>query len=108
MSKILLIGEKENQEFTSFEEMFQAVSEKGIVITAVEDGVLKTKDKKELSFAVVETAGTKDKMVKEVSTYRDGLRQSIVPLMKQGIVTKEQAAKLKEQFDFLDKVEAKK
>lgn len=108
MSKVLLIGEKKTEEFENFEGMFQALSEQGVIVVGLEDGVITTKDKKEIPFAIVETVGIKSKMVSEISKYRDGLRQSIMPLMKQGIVTKEQAAKLKEQFDFLDKVEDKK
>jgi len=103
MAKVLLIADKKTEEFDSFEAMFQAVSEKGIVVTEVTDGILKTKDKKELQFSIITTEGTEDKLKKEIEVYRDKLRESILPLMKQGIVTKEQAGKLKEQFEFLDK-----
>jgi len=102
MAQVLLTADKKSQEFENFEKMFQDISEKGIVVTNVEDGVITTKDKKTLTFQIITTEGTKEKLQKEIEVYRDELRKSIVPLMKQGIVSKEQAGKLKEQFEFLD------
>ena len=102
MSKVLLTVDKKSEEFENFETMFQALSEKGIVVIKVEDGKITTKDKKELVFQIVTSEGTKVKLQAEIEVYRDKLRESILPLMKQGIVTKEQAGKLKEQFEFLE------
>ena len=102
MTKIILTEEKTKKEFGSFEEMFQSISEKGIVLEKVEDGKLITKDGKELAIEIV-TTDIKDIFHKEISIYRDELRKTIIPLMKQGIVTKEQAEKLKDQFSCLEK-----
>jgi len=102
MAKIILIADKKAEEFNSFEAMFQAISEKGIVVTDVKDGIITTKDKKEFSFGIMNIDNTEKNLKKEIEVYRDKLRESILPLMKQGIVTKEQAGKLKEQFEFLD------
>lgn len=103
MAKIILTEGKVTKEFENYEVMFQDISERGIVIAKVEDGKLITSDKKELVVEIVTTIGTAETLTAEISTYRDGLRKTIVPLMKQGIVSKEQAAKMGEQFKFLDK-----
>lgn len=103
MEKIILTEGKVTKEFENYELMFQDISERGIIIEKVEDGKLTTTEKKELTIAVLTTAGTADALIKEIVDYRDELRKTIVPLMKQGIVTKEQANKLGEQFKFIEK-----
>ena len=107
MGKVLLTADKKVVEFDNFEAMFQDLSEKGMIVVSVEDGKIITKDKKELSFSIVTTEGTKEKLNSEIEAYREKLRVSIPPLMKQGVFTKEQAGKLKEQFEFLDGGEKK-
>jgi len=102
MTKVILTEGKTKKEFESFEEMFQSISEKGIVLDKVEDGKLTTVDGKEMPIEIF-TTDIKDIFNKEISIYRDELRKTIVPLMKQGIVTKEQAEKLKAQFACIDK-----
>jgi hypothetical protein len=103
MSKIILTEGKEKKEFKSYEEMFQDISSRGFIILNVEDGKIITKDKKEFTIEVVTTIGTAEAFLKEMIKYREEQRKTIVPLMKQGIVTKEQAAKMGEQFKFIDK-----
>jgi radical SAM superfamily enzyme with C-terminal helix-hairpin-helix motif len=103
MFEVLLKLGKNTSRFKNFEEMFQSISEEGLIVEDVKDGIIKTKDKKELEFMIVTKDNTEEKFKKEIEQYRDKLRESILPLIKQGIVTKEQAGKLKEQFDFLSR-----
>ena len=111
MSKLILdVSEDEVKGFKSYEEMFQYISEQGKIVLSVKDGEIETKDGLKMSFGVIEGKGSKVKFIKEIDSYRESLRKTIGPLIKQGIVTKEQIAdKLKDQFEFInEKTEGKK
>lgn len=112
MKKVIVLTEKSGtREFETMKDMFQKLSEEGVIISSVEDGVIHTKEEeKTFAMVITETEGTKEALAEEVNTYRDELRASITLLKKQGLeVSKTEMAKLAKQFEFLNppKEEAK-
>lgn len=102
---IILIGDQ-TQEFSSFEEMFQKLSEAGNVITSVNDGVI-TIGGKEMKFLVTKEASAEE-FKTDVDAYRIKLREHIVALKNQGIsISKPELEKLGKQFEFLTPKETK-
>lgn len=101
MQKIVFYSDSGVQEFLSCQDMFQKLSEQGLIVDSVKDGVL-TIGGKEYPFAVQTAAGTEAMLVSEVTSYRDDLRASISKLKQQGIeVSKPELQKLAKQFEFL-------
>lgn len=102
---IILIGEN-TKEFSSFEEMFQKISEEGGVINSVSDGVI-TINGKESKFLVTKEAIAEEFKI-DVDAYRIKLREHIVALKNQGItISKPELEKLAKQFEFLTPKEVK-
>jgi hypothetical protein len=110
MKKIILIKEEGSTLYNTYEDMFREISEEGIIVAEIKDGVIKTTDGKEINFGIINIAGTADKMKEEVVGYRDSLREAVSSLMKQGIsIPKTELSKLAKQFEFLgEKKEEKK
>jgi len=91
----------------SFEEMFQALSEDGVILEKVEEGIISTKNGETIEFGIVQVGPVED-FISEVKSYRDTLRESISKLKKQGIsVSKTELNKLAKQFEFLSDKETK-
>lgn len=108
MKKIITIEKDIITHYDSFELMFQALSEQGLIIESLEDGVIKGnkgEDKVEICFGEFISEGTKQVVVEDISKYRDVLRESVTLLKKQGLIEKPQLEKLAAQFAFLKKEE---
>ena len=107
MLRVVYINGKEPVFAESFEEMFQSLSEEGIIVESVEAGEIKTKSGDSIEFGVVQSGPVED-FISEVEDYRDTLRESISKLKKQGInVSKTELNKLAKQFEFLSGKEVK-
>ena len=107
MLKVVYVNGKEPVFAESFEEMFQSLSEEGVIVESVEEGQIKTKSGDIIEFGIVQ-AGPIESFVSEVEDYRNTLRESISKLKKQGInVSKTELNKLTKQFEFLSEKEVK-
>lgn len=96
---VILINEQ-MEIYSSYEEMFQKISEKGLIIDSVSNGVLVIGGK-ELQFLVTAEAQAAE-FKADVESYRDRLRANIVALKNQGIaISKPELDKLAKQFDFV-------
>lgn len=97
--------------YDSFKDMFQGLSEQGLIIESLNDGVIvgkKDKEKIEIEFGEFTVEDTKAKMLTDVIAYRAVLRESITLLKKQGLVEKSQLDKLAAQFQFVKELEEPK
>jgi len=104
-NKIVLFHEGETVVGETFEEVFKIITEDGLIIEAVEDGVLHLKNKKgdKINANFYETV-VPDKTIfeTEIKDYRQKLRDSVSLLKSQGIdIPKENLKKLIEDFKFL-------
>lgn len=90
--------------YENYVELFQELSNDGVVISVIEDGkIIGKKGEEDFSIEIGEiSTETKDKLIFEVSEYKDSLRESVTLLKKQGLITKEAINKLGEQFAFMN------
>lgn len=98
---IVLYRNEFSKVFESFEDIFQYISEEGIIVNSIEDGIIDT-DKGLFNFSYISNEGTKTIFSENIISYRDNLRASILTLKKQGIqISKKELLKLAKQFEFL-------
>jgi len=102
MQKVILLRDGKSEIFETLKDLYQSLSEEGVIITEVIDGLIKTSDKKEFEFGLLNIEKTKENLINEVEEYRKELRESISLLKKQGInVPKDELTKLAKQFEFV-------
>ncbi len=89
--------------YENYVELFQELSNENMVISEVLDGkIIGKKGDENIEIEIGEISlETKEKLIFEVSEYKDSLRESVALLKKQGLITKESLTKLGEQFKFL-------
>jgi len=110
---ILTVRDGVNEITPSFKELFQKMSEKGIILKEVTDTKITGIDANgatfEMEVYILSNDQISEKFKKEIFDYRVELRGSMALLKKQGLVTKETLNKIGQQFEFLgDKPAARK
>jgi len=99
--QILLYSESTNEKFDNFKDLFQSLSENGIIVNHLENGKIKT-NKGTFEFTYIETENSVEDFKENVEVYRTTLRESVMLLKRQGIeVSKTELNKLAKQFEFL-------
>jgi len=99
--QILLFNEDSATKFDSFKDLFQNLSEKGVVVTELTDGKIESSEGT-WEFTFIENKNSKAEFINSVEDYRTTLRESVMLLKKQGIeVNPEELSKLAKQFEFL-------
>jgi len=99
--QILLYSESTNEKFDNFKDLFQSLSENGIIVNHLENGKIET-NKGTFEFTYIETENTVEDFKENVEVYRTTLRESVMLLKRQGIeVSKTELNKLAKQFEFL-------
>lgn len=95
----------------NFEELFQALSARGAIITNLTDETITVKENdkaSDIEVHILNNEGLCSKFKQDISDYRDGLRVSMKALRKQGLVTNEALEKLTLQFEFVNEGAEKK
>ena len=110
---ILTVRDGVNEITPSFKELFQKMSEKGIILKEVTDTRITGIDANgatfEMEVYILSNDQISEKFKKEIFDYRVKLRESMSLLKKQGLVTTETLNRIGQQFEFLgDKPTAKK
>ena len=110
---ILTVRGGVNEITPSFKELFQKMSEKGVILKEVTDTRITGIDANgatfEMEVYILSNDQISEKFKKEIFDYRVELRGSMALLKKQGLVTKETLNNIGQQFEFLgDKPAARK